>query len=238
MTALRLIALAMILLVGNIVAVYGQTPSPLPPGMTQDQFDAMVDAISKAVVVKLKSEGVPATPVPAAAPSQPGVASNVVADELAAFLEKTEHVPRAVPTLGAYLASIPRLLDEGEQGGRGPFEFLLLLALVAGLSLAAEMVLRKSLSHFRHRLAAGTVPERGLASLVNLGLLAMLDGLGVLAAWLIITGALAVLFCRQHRTGQVRGRGADGHLPLAALCSCIPHPASARFAGRAPLPCP
>ena len=194
MTTLRLIALAIILLVGNIVAVYGQTPSPLPPGMTQDQFDAMVDAISKSVAVKLKSEGVPATPVPAAAPSQPGVASNVVADELAAFLEKTERVPRAVPTLGAYLASIPRLLDEGEHGGRAPFQFLLLLALVAGASIAAELVLRKSLSHFRQRLAAGTAPERGLASLVNLGLLAMLEGLGVFAAWLIITGALAVLF--------------------------------------------
>src|SRR5271154_5247467 len=103
MTALRLIALAMILLVGNIVAVYGQTPSPLPPGMTQAQFDAMVDAISKAVVVKLKSEGVLPTPapvsVPAAAPSHAGVGSNVVADELAAFLDKAERVPRAVPTL-------------------------------------------------------------------------------------------------------------------------------------------
>jgi moderate conductance mechanosensitive channel len=194
MTALRLIALAMILLVGNIVAVYGQTPSPLPPGMTQAQFDAMVDAIGKAVVVKLKNEGVVPAPLSAAAPSQPGVASNVVADELAAFLEKAEHVLRAVPTLGTYLASIPRLLDESKQGGRGPTRFLLLLALVAGVSIAAEMVLRKSLSHFRHRLAAGTVPERGLASLINLGLLAMLDGLGVLAAWLMITGALAVLF--------------------------------------------
>ena len=194
MTALRLIALVMILLVGDIAAVDGKTPSPLPPGMTQDQFDAMVDAISKAVVVKLKNEGALPTRVPAAAASPAGVRSNVVADELAVFLEKTEHVPRAIPTLGAYLASIPRLLDEGKQGGRGTLRFLLLLALVAGVSLAAEMVLRKSLSHFRHRLAAGTVPERGLASLVNLGLLAMLDGLAVLAVWLIITGALAVLF--------------------------------------------
>src|SRR5580692_1165852 len=84
MTALRLIALAMILLVGDIVAVHGQTPSPLPPGMTQDQFDAMVDAIGKAVVVKLKNEGVVPAPPSVAAPSQPGVASNVVADELAA----------------------------------------------------------------------------------------------------------------------------------------------------------
>jgi small-conductance mechanosensitive channel len=192
MTALRLIALAMILFVGDIVAVHGQTPSPLPPGMTQDQFNAMVDAIGKALVVKLKNEGI--VPAPAAAPSQPGVASNVVADELAAFLEKTERVLPAVPILGTYLASIPGLLDEGGRGGRGPTRFLLLLALVAGVSIAAEVILRKSLGHFRHRLAAGTVPERGLASLINLGLLVMVDGLGVLVAWLIITGALAVLF--------------------------------------------
>ena len=109
MTALRLIALAMILLVGDIVAVYGQTPSTLPPGMTQDQFDAMVDAIGKALVVKLRSEGALPAPVSAAAPSQAGVAGNVVADSLAAFLEKAEHVLRAVPTLGTYLAAIPGL---------------------------------------------------------------------------------------------------------------------------------
>ena len=79
MTALRLVALAMIFLVGDIVAVHGQTPSTLPPGMTQDQFDAMVDAIGKALVVRLKNEGA----LPAPAPPQPAVASNVVADELA-----------------------------------------------------------------------------------------------------------------------------------------------------------
>ena len=74
--------------------------------MTQDQFDAMVDAIGKAVVVKLKNEGALPAAASTPAPSQAWVASNVVADELAAFLEKTEHVLRAVPTLGAYLVSI------------------------------------------------------------------------------------------------------------------------------------
>ena len=194
MTALRLIALVMILLAGDIAAVYGQTPSPLPPGMTQDQFDAMVDAISKAVVVKLKNEGALPTRAPAAAPSPAGVGSNVVADELATFLEKAEHVLQAVPTLGTYLAAIPRLIDESQQGGRGALRFLLALAVVAGVALAVEAVLRRSLRHFRHRLAAGVAPERGLASLLNLGLLAILDGLGVLAVWLIFTSALAVLF--------------------------------------------
>src|SRR5260370_9393409 len=109
-TGLRLTVLAMLLLVGDIVAVYGQGTSALPPGMTQDQFDSMVDAIGKALVVKLRSEGALPAPVPAAAPSQAGVAGNVVADSLSAFLENAEHVLRAVPTLGTYLAAIPCLL--------------------------------------------------------------------------------------------------------------------------------
>jgi hypothetical protein len=109
MTALRLIALAMILFAGTIVAVDGQTPAPLPPGMTQDQFDAMVDAIGKALVVKLKNEGVLSAPAPA--PSQPAAAGNVVADELAAFLRPS--VLRAVRP-SAYLLH-PRRLDNGRQ---------------------------------------------------------------------------------------------------------------------------
>ena len=46
MTALRMIVLATILLVGNIVEVSGQAPPTPPPGMTQAQFDAMVEAIA------------------------------------------------------------------------------------------------------------------------------------------------------------------------------------------------
>ena len=195
MTALRVIAFAMILFAGEMVAVQAQTQSTLPPGMTQEQFDATVDAVAKALVVKLKKEGVVAAPAPAAAtPPQAAPAGNVVADELAAFLDKTRHALQAVPTIGTYLATIPHLVDESPRGGRGPLRFLLALAVVAGVALAAEALLRRSLSHFRHRLAAGTAPDRGLASLINLGLLAILDGLGVLVVWLIFTGVLAVLF--------------------------------------------
>ena len=40
---------------------------------------------------------------------------------------------------------------------------------------------------------------------------------------------------RRHRTGQARRRGADRHLQLAPLRAAVPHPASARHAGRPPL---
>ena len=159
MTALRLIAFAMILFAGDMVAVHGQTPSTLPPGMTQEQFDATVDAVARALVVKLKNEGVLAAP-PSTTPPPAAPAGNVVADELAAFLDKTGHVLQAVPTFGAYLATVPRLVDESQRGGRGALRLLLALAVVTGVGLAAEAVLRRSLRHFRHRLAAGVAPER------------------------------------------------------------------------------
>ena len=206
MTALRCIVLAMTFALGNIVAVYGQTPSTLPPGMTQEQFDAVVDAIGKALFAKLKAEGVlpasAAAPSPAPVPPHTGAAGNAVADRLVVFLERADHILGTVPALGAHLAAIPRLLDEGKNGGRGVTGFALLLVLVACLAVAAESTLRKALGHYRRGLAADTAPERGLSSLFNLGILAILDGLGVLAVWLIITGAQAVLF--PGTTGQDR----------------------------------
>ncbi len=199
MTALRMIVLAMILIVGNIGGLSAQTssaqtsstqaPSTMPPGMTQAQFDALVDAISKSVVEKLKGEGTTAT-----APSAPVVSGTAVAGQLAAFVDKAERVFQAAPTLGSNLGALHALLDESGRGGRDLPRFLLLLTLVAGLSLAAEPILRAALGRFRHRLAAGTAPERGLGSLVNLGLLVLLDGLGVLAVWIVMTIAIAVLF--------------------------------------------
>src|SRR5262245_3813439 len=54
-----------------------QTPAP-PPGMTPEQFNALVDAISNSVTEKLKAEGVhdaPAPP-PSAVPKAPDAASS------------------------------------------------------------------------------------------------------------------------------------------------------------------
>ena len=175
--------------------VHGQTPSPLPPGMTQDQFDAMVDAIGKAVVVaKLKNEGVVPAPRSAAARLSLGSRAMWLPMNWRPFLIRPSISHERFRPLAPISSSIPGLLDESRQGGRGLTRFLLLLALVAGVSSAAETIVRKSLGHFRHRLAAGTVPERGVGVTDQPWAAGHAHGLGVLAAWLIVTGAHAVLF--------------------------------------------
>lgn len=43
---LRLIAAAMSVLLASAVMAHAQAPAAPPPGMTQEQFDSLVDAIS------------------------------------------------------------------------------------------------------------------------------------------------------------------------------------------------
>ncbi len=196
-----------------------QTPAAPPAGMTPEQFNALVDAISNSVTEKLKAEGVhdaPAAP-PAAAPAAPAASSSkskakppppsIIRTPIpegpgpfAVFIDHAGNVVRAVPTLGAKLGSIPGLLDQSAAGGRSTSIFLLLLGLVAAAALAAEAVLRAFMARFRHRLAGNAVPEQGLRSLANLAALAVLDGLGVLAVWLICNAAIGAWFT--GATGQ------------------------------------
>ncbi|MBI2737673.1 MAG: mechanosensitive ion channel family protein [Rhodospirillales bacterium] len=190
-----------------------QTPTTPPAGMTQDQFNALVDAISNSVAEKLKAEEAhPAPAAPPAAAPAPAASSNskskakppppsIVRTGLpegpgpfAVFIAKAGNVVHAVPTLGAKLGSIPGLLDQSSAGGRSTSTFLLLLGLVAVAALVAEAILRVFMARFRHRLAGNAVPERGLRSLMNLAALAVLDGLGVLAVWLICNAAIGAWF--------------------------------------------
>ncbi|TXL76750.1 mechanosensitive ion channel family protein [Vineibacter terrae] len=185
MTALRSIAASILLLLTTAGVASAQTPPP--PGMTQEQFDALVSAISKSVVEKLKTEGVAAKPVPDTTPkSRPfSHAGPEAPDELAVFVQQVTTVVKAVPVLGHHIAAVPAALDERARGGRGTGEFLLVLVLAVAGALATEAILRTICGGLRTRIAAGAVPERGLRSLANLGALAFLDGLGVVALWLV-----------------------------------------------------
>jgi moderate conductance mechanosensitive channel len=261
--ALRSIVLAIFVLLGSHVVVYAQAPAALPPGMTQEQFDALVDAISKSVAEKLKAESVPSAPstVPPAAPAaksgkggsaaaaKPKVVKVAPAsgDEFAVVLEESARLARAVPTLGRQLAAIPGFFDESERGGRGPAGFLLLLGIVAVAAVAAEAILRKALRPLRHRLAGGAVPEQGMRSLIHLGSLALLEGLGLFVVWLICHGAVGAWFtggAEQDKFAVAALTGIFGWrlyvvafrvvlrpgLPTARLCDVDDHAARAMYA--------
>ena len=199
MSALRSISLAISLLLAAVVAVHAQAPASAPSGMTQQQFDSLVDAISKSVAEKLRADGV-ATPTKPAKP-----AATESPDAFGAFFAHASGAARAIPTLGRQLATIPRLLDESERGGRGPIEFLLLLGLVAVAAVLAEEALRRGLGRLRAALAAGSMPEQGLRSIAHLVLLALLDGIGVFAVWLVCHAAVGLWFSGDTAQDKLAG---------------------------------
>jgi len=213
MTALRSLLLALVLAFTGAAMGHAQAPGGLPSGMTQEQFDTLVDAISKSVAEKMKAEGVPSAAAPGksgkaapAAPSPPASTKAAAAgpDEFAIFLRQAGRVAGALPEVGRRLASLPGVLDARPRGGTGPFAFLALLGLIAAIAVTAEAIVRRILTRVRDRLAAGSAPEQGLRSLVNLGLLVLLDGLGLFVVWLICRGAVGAWFV-----------GADGQDRLA-----------------------
>ena len=106
--------------------------------------------------------------------------------------------------LGRQLAAIPGLLDQRAEGGGGAGAFLLLLALVAVVAVAAESILRRILSAFRgHGWRSAPAPSRACARSAHLVLLALLDGLGVLAVWLICNAAIGAWFTGHDRQDRL-----------------------------------
>ena len=189
----RAIILVMSLLVLAAGTSSAQTPVAPPAGMTQEQFNALVDAISKSVVEKLKVEGVPAPAPEAAAKPKSGKGAPAPKPEIkittpkqgpgefAIFLQRAGKVAMAFPALGHQFGVIVGDLDQRSNGGLGFPGFVLVLGLIAAAAVFAEATLRRLLAKVRARFAAGAGPEHGVRSLLNLGALVLLDGLGLLA---------------------------------------------------------
>lgn len=55
---LRAAILAIAIMLGGDLAANAQAPIALPQGMTQEQFDILVDAIARSVAEKLRAEAV------------------------------------------------------------------------------------------------------------------------------------------------------------------------------------
>ena len=222
---IRILLLAILVALLGVPAHAQSTPAPPPAGMTQQQFDALVDAISNSVTEKLKAEGATA---PAAAPAKPAAADSKGSkgkpppgpkivkmppkegpNAFTVFFERAGAVLGATPVMFGQIASIPDRIDRAAaQGGRSLGGFLVLLCIIAAVAVAAEAMLRQVLALPRRRLAAKTAPEFGWQSLASLAAVAALDGLGVLVVWLVCHAAAGAWFA---------GGGPQDRLAVAVL---------------------
>lgn len=190
MAALRA-TIVLLLLLGLTSGGLAQTPSASPQPLPQEQFDALVEAVKKAVADELRAQGTPSAAAATPASASPATDRTSL---LSTFRSRLKQVIAAMPQANTALQRLPQALDESAAGGRGTGSFLaaLLAALVAALTV--EAILRAFLARSKNRLAPGAVPEKGMRSLTNLGLLALLDGLAVVGLGLASEFALGAAF--------------------------------------------
>jgi moderate conductance mechanosensitive channel len=191
-----LVLFLFILLAGSAVAQ--SQPAP-PPQLDPAQFNALVEAISQAVVKKLKDEGAVAVPdrkhaAAGAAPTTDGAEKTAEEDleqESVQFFQRLGRVGSAFPAFLSALADGPALLSPPEGGTRGLGAFLILLAAATGIALGAEFVARLLLAPIRQHFAA-TIDKGG--GLIALGSIAIADFLALMTVWGAVHALVAAWF--------------------------------------------
>jgi small-conductance mechanosensitive channel len=168
-----------------------QEPKP-PAGLTQQQFDALVEAISASVAKKLK-ENPPHHTAPAAA--HPAIESELdsAAVHFAWLVTRAKATAAAIPLFFSEVARIPDVLFAAREPKSGTW-FLAQLLLAGLAALAAESVVRWWLRSFRRRWTDGAGEHGGVQSLGRLGLLLLADLVGLAAVWLVSYGSIALMF--------------------------------------------
>ena len=204
MAALRA-TIALVLLLGLTSGGLAQTPSASPQPIPQAQFDALVEAVKKAVAEEMRAQG---TPAATATASPAGAVPTTGPGALGTFRGRLNQVIAALPQANAAVKRLPQALDESASGGRGAGTFLAALLAAVVAALAVEAIVRALLARPKSRLAPNAVPEKGMRSLTYLGLLALFDGLAVVGLWLASEFALGAVF---------PGPGPQHHFAQAAM---------------------
>lgn len=161
-----------------------------PAGMSQADFNKLVDAISTAVVERLKKEG--ATGVaPAKAPAPAAAAEGDATREAARFIQHGQEVVLALP---AFFREVGRIPGELARDGKSLTTFVILLAIASTLAVMAETVVRRATLRWREALAAKAGPNDGPPALARLLGLGVIDAAALGAVWLVSYGAVGAWF--------------------------------------------
>jgi hypothetical protein len=121
--------------------------------LTQQQIDGLVNAISAAVVEKLKKDGsIPAKPAEPASAGEPD--QDLAAERVTDFAARAEVLLSSYPELWRNLTRIPLILDKSEGGGRGLGALFAMLGIAVAAALGSDALLRQALDPIRRRLVA------------------------------------------------------------------------------------
>ncbi len=189
----RAVLLLLAFILAGVPAAQAQTGAP-PPGMTQQQFDALVEAISRSVVARMKEGGTVAAAKPAPADAGAAGTSGSAEEMMAAFVDRAGTVLSSFPLLARELARIPAALDESASGGRGLWLFLVVLAVAACATVLAEAMVRRVLGPFRSRLESSATASSGWHTVPPLLGLLVTDAAALGAVWLVGYGILGTWF--------------------------------------------
>lgn len=163
-----------------------------PPGMSRDQFDALVAAVAETLARNIPASG-PHDAAPPAAPAEDSL--DVVTERVSELAHRLPDVLGAVPGLPGQSLRVLGRLDATAMGGPSAGAFLARLALVAAAAIAAGWLVARLLAPLKRSLVEGTwdvVPlGRGI-------LAAALDGAAVAAVWLTTRLALGTLLAGSH----------------------------------------
>lgn len=193
MAALRATAVILALWLGLAGGSFAQTQPVPPQPLPKEQFDALVEAVKKAVADEFRAQGATATAKPeAASPAEAKDANRPAV--LNTFRDRLRQIIAAMPQANDSVRALSRALDESSTGGSGTWGFLTVLLAITIAVVAVEKVLRAALAPLKTRVAPNATPEKGMRSLGYLGLLALLDGLPVIGLWLTSEFALGALF--------------------------------------------
>jgi small-conductance mechanosensitive channel len=171
-----------------------QSKSAPPLGMTQQQYDGLVDAISQAVADRLKQKDkiAPAktTPADAATTAANDSSDDEAGDRAAvAFFERANVLIASLPTFLASFRRFPALLNAGDDHSPGAITFTIMLIGAVAAILLAESAMRWLSRLVRVRLCgecelARLWPVAGLAGLDLIDLAVVgLTTYGLIGEW-------------------------------------------------------
>jgi small-conductance mechanosensitive channel len=166
-----------------------QTAAQPPAGMSQADFDRLVEAISQSVVQKLKADGSVPAKAAAPAPKPSGDAQEAVAAGFAEFFSRGKAVVLALPAFLVEAARIPGALDRSDAGGKGFFLYMAMLLVAVAAALGAERLVHRLFAKIRLALSKRAGQDAGPMALARLLGIAMIDGLA-LGAIFVVSNAL------------------------------------------------